>query len=862
MFDLTELKKLAEKQDPFAIVILDTNVFMNDPYVYQWKTSNNFVFVISSTVHNELIVLNSSDNQEKREKAGMALKQIRPLYGSKEAIAKGIAVQDVGWFISIPDPDKDAVDKEIKKYGLLSTGLRRSDMESLLLAEECQQTLSPRTSLLATWDNLLFQALRQRDRNSFLFKGQWSELSEYVEQIRQKPEEIKETDDQVLGEALTYVYTAQYVRPDGPTTAGVLAKDSELYHSKIEELVSKKEVQAKSWYKLSGYLTTPKGREKATTIVNNRLLAHTSHLNSELEGIPRRLLQYLIQNILLADTFSVEVRPGSSESHPFHCLLANADVLETRDVLFQLLLDVKLMVTADNYVSTRRGKAMEERYVWTTELKSFCRSYLAQAGLAKALWPQDLEEMHEVFHALDLGSATWNLSDLNLKMPTEYRERVNKFIEECLTKKIITEATGSKGKPCRRIDDPLAYHTERTKRFQKPLVDFLLGQAQPEEGKKKKVEEPLSGKGRFVEGGVGAPHPSRLAILLGVSGSQDVYWTPAGEHNWNLAIVGAAGTGKTQTVKAVLGELARERVPYIVFDFKDDYVPAGSAASRFGSVLDLGQVSINPLELDGGNSPKDQKYQVSEIIDLVYTVGELQVGYIRNAIRMSYADNGIDEEDTTTWAKPAPTFADLQRNLQRQADEGKAPVKNAINGIFARLDPIFDYRVFSARTVVPFQQLIAGQTIVNLGQLKNDTLKAVVVEFLLRKLRYYLYTLPDSRDPRMFVVIDEAHRLKYDREASAGRLLKEARSKGVGLLLATQDPVDFTDVVYNNIGGILSLCLPDPPYAKKVAEHLGGKVTWQDVKNSLSGKFSAFVKFSSRPEAIRLQVTPHYQRKG
>ena len=95
MFDLTELKKLAEKQDPFAIVILDTNVFMNDPYVYQWKTSNNFVFVISSTVHNELIVLNSSANQEKREKAGMALKQIKPLYGSKEAIAKGNGIPTI-----------------------------------------------------------------------------------------------------------------------------------------------------------------------------------------------------------------------------------------------------------------------------------------------------------------------------------------------------------------------------------------------------------------------------------------------------------------------------------------------------------------------------------------------------------------------------------------------------------------------------------------------------------------------------------------------------------------------------------------------------------------------------------------------
>lgn len=229
---------------------------------------------------------------------------------------------------------------------------------------------------------------------------------------------------------------------------------------------------------------------------------------------------------------------------------------------------------------------------------------------------------------------------------------------------------------------------------------------------------------------------------------------------------------------------------------------------------------------------------------------------------MSYACKGIDEDDKSTWGKPAPTFADLQRNLQRQADEGKAPERDSIKGIFARLDPIFDYRVFSANTAVPFSQLITGQTIVDLGQLRNDNLKAVVCEFLVRKLRYYLYTLDDSRQPRMFVVIDEAHRLKYARKASAGQLLKEARSKGVGLLLATQDPVDFTDVVYNNIGGILSLCLTDPNYAKKVAEHLGGKVTWQNVKNDLASKFSAFVKFSSRPDVVAFKVIPFYERQS
>jgi len=463
-------------------------------------------------------------------------------------------------------------------------------------------------------------------------------------------------------------------------------------------------------------------------------------------------------------------------------------------------------------------------------------------------------------------------------------EKLEKYIQTALNQEVVSKLTDDG--PAFLIHNRVRYKDLVLKLIFDELIDAMLnakdigkssqdilGRSENKSGKRRvdhpaKIEPILETpkvESESLANNVGNSKEEKshdlLSILLGSAETEKVYWVPAKEHNWNFAIVGAAGTGKTQMVQAILKELADSKIPYLVFDFKSDYVPVGATTSKFGSVLDLGQISINPLELDGTNTPRDQKYQVSDIVDLVYSVGDRQVGYIREAIKMSYLSKGIDEDNKSTWNKPAPTFWDLQQNLQRQADEGKAQERDAIKGIFARLDPIFDYRVFAANTSVPFSQLITGQTIVKLGQLKSDNLKAVLCEFLLRKLRYYLYTLDDSRQPRMFVVIDEAHRLKYEREASAGQLLKEARSKGVGLLLATQDPVDFTDVVYNNIGGIMSLCLPNPNYAKKVAAHLGGEVTWQNVKNDLSSKFSAFVKFSSRPDVIAFKVIPFYERQ-
>lgn len=350
-----------------------------------------------------------------------------------------------------------------------------------------------------------------------------------------------------------------------------------------------------------------------------------------------------------------------------------------------------------------------------------------------------------------------------------------------------------------------------------------------------------------------------LSILMGSNTAGNVYWTPATERNWSIAIVGSAGTGKTQILKGILYELRKNNIPYLLFDFRNDYSERGSTASEFGKILDLNKISINPLEIDASNTPRDQKFQVSDIVDLVYNLGDVQIKYIRDAIQKSYREKGIFEENQQSWIKPGPTFTDVQHALENIAEEGTSEVGKAIKGIFARLDPIFEYEIFSGTTtIIPFEDLIRDQTIINLGILPNDNLKAIVCEFMLRKLRYYLYSLSESRDPRLFAVVDEAHRLKYERETSAGTLLKEGRKYGIGLVLATQDPPDFTDLVYNNVGATLSLQLNEPKYAKSVAEKIG--VSGEALKDGLSEKFSAYIRFSKAPEPTKFKIKPYYIR--
>jgi len=83
---------------------------------------------------------------------------------------------------------------------------------------------------------------------------------------------------------------------------------------------------------------------------------------------------------------------------------------------------------------------------------------------------------------------------------------------------------------------------------------------------------------------------SDLKILLGIKGDEKVFWEPKNERNWNFVIVGSAGTGKTQTVKAILQEFTANKLPYIILDFRKDYISVETKTSEFGQILDLNKI--------------------------------------------------------------------------------------------------------------------------------------------------------------------------------------------------------------------------------------------------------------------------------
>ena len=85
--------------------------------------------------------------------------------------------------------------------------------------------------------------------------------------------------------------------------------------------------------------------------------------------------------------------------------------------------------------------------------------------------------------------------------------------------------------------------------------------------------------------------------------------------------------------------------------------------------------------------------------------------------------------------------------------------------------------------------------------------------------RLCLFCRP-SRQPRFYIIVDEAHRLAYE-ESALDLIAREGREYGVGLIVASQFFKDFKKEVAGNLSSIISYHVQPSEEARYVAQQLG-----------------------------------------
>jgi hypothetical protein len=352
------------------------------------------------------------------------------------------------------------------------------------------------------------------------------------------------------------------------------------------------------------------------------------------------------------------------------------------------------------------------------------------------------------------------------------------------------------------------------------------------------------------------PHEKESILIGYVRGTKEpVVWEPGKgtgvlQPNRNVLIVGAPGTGKSQLIKAFVWELRRVAVPSIALDWVSEY------ADVLPNAIDAKKgVTINPLELPSGAAPYQTALEIASIIGAVFSsLGDIQVAMLRDAVLKAYKKMGILQELPGTWKISPPTFEDVVDMVQLDAAAGTQ--KTAAQGLLSRISPFVVLKLFSGSTTIPFEQLVSGGSSILLGSLYTDDLRMVFGHFFLNKLWYYVQNLGATSGARFYLVLDEANRLAFP-DSPLERLVREARKFGVGIIVASQRPGDFTDTVPANAACTIVFRCPLERDAAFMAKQLNCRPA--DIQG-LGPTFDALVRFDYEGETRRVSVIPYYQR--
>lgn len=275
-------------------------------------------------------------------------------------------------------------------------------------------------------------------------------------------------------------------------------------------------------------------------------------------------------------------------------------------------------------------------------------------------------------------------------------------------------------------------------------------------------------------------------------------WDVASSANPHLLIVGESGFGKTYTIQGILSEFAKCGLAAIIFDYGQGF----DAVAVDANVVDVGRsgIALNPLSIHASDlhGPISVAQRLADSFSRVYPrIGVQQHAILRSAILDVFSDAGISE-DIRTWRLPPPPLRRLKAKLSQLAQTGDATSRRLAASVASHIATLFVFDVFRpSGTTVRWKDLLSRRvTLLQFRGLEQGVAK-LATEFLL----WNLIQDAEAAGPqslRGFLVLDEAHRLSAEEGSPVERLLREARKFGIGLILASQQPEDFSPVAIGN----------------------------------------------------------------
>ena len=338
--------------------------------------------------------------------------------------------------------------------------------------------------------------------------------------------------------------------------------------------------------------------------------------------------------------------------------------------------------------------------------------------------------------------------------------------------------------------------------------------------------------------------PQTVEVVLGHDAhNAEVRWRISTEGSPHLFVLGIPGQGKSVTTRHILNTFATQRLPALVLDFHGDMAaaPPGGAA-----VLDAAQgLPISPFETRGPHTRyAEAAWELAEVIGFVCGLGEIQRNVAYEGVRELYRRHGFGAPGGPTGL---PTMDELAAAVA--AAEGTGRGRN----VAARLRPLTDFGLFvSSPDERGFADLLRQGMVVDVHRLMEQVQLAAGA-FLLRKVYREMFGWGQTRQLRLAVVLDEAHRLA--RDITLPKIMKEGRKYGVAVVVASQGVDDFHRDVLANAGTKVAFRC-NYPQSRTVAGFLRGR-QGQDMAVALErlGVGQAYVSTPVQPQARKVFMT-------
>lgn len=303
-------------------------------------------------------------------------------------------------------------------------------------------------------------------------------------------------------------------------------------------------------------------------------------------------------------------------------------------------------------------------------------------------------------------------------------------------------------------------------------------------------------------------------ILIGTDliFNKKAYWGfhPAtGSVNPHVLIVGETGFGKTYAAQCMAYELQKKKVSTIIFDYgqgfgieeaSKDFIaltnPTQIEASRNG-------VAINPLQIfhDDFRGPVNVAQRTADTFCRISpSMGIQQKEAIIHAVEDTFQHASMSANDKSTWKKPVPQFNQVHINLRKISEDDKHPLRNSAKTAYSHISSFFRFNIIrDSGEQLTWSKMIDSRGGVWVIQLKglDSFVSMIITEMLLWNLISFLQSAGPS-DLKMFLVLDEAHKLSFDTGTPVDWLLREGRKFGVGAILSSQQIEDYSRVAISN----------------------------------------------------------------